>query len=142
MYYVSLKGRVFLDLLRKYVVEKNNQAIISQEISYLFKMLGVDLLPSHIVTKIDYKEGIGFIRSYELANRSNLSTFYNFTERLGMGFEEHYEESLEAFEPLRNYLELERQINFAKDYWDIDLTAPLQFIIHEDENNPHRSLVR
>jgi len=142
MYYISLKGRVFLDLLRKYTIESENRVTISQEVQFLFKMLSVDLQPSHIVTKIDYKEGVGFIRSYDLTNHSNLSTFYKYTEKLGIEFEEHREESLEAFEPLRNYLELVRQVNHAKEYWGIDLTSPIQFIVHEDENNPLRSLAR
>ena len=143
MYYVSLKGRVFLDLLRKYTIEEENQATVSHEVKYLFKMLGVDIAPrSYIVTRLDYKEGFGIIKSYELSNRLNVPTFYKYSERLGLELEEHKEEDLEAYEPLRNYLSLVREVRYGKDHWGVDLTAPLQFIIHEDENNPHRSLAR
>ena len=57
-------------------------------------------------------------------------------------YEEYREKDLEAYEPLRNYLELVRQINYAKEYRGIDLAAPMKFIIHEDENHPYRSLAR
>lgn len=141
-YYVSLKGRVFLELLRKYVLEEKNERRISQEVRYLFTMLDVDLQPSYIVTKIDYKKDIGIIRSYALTNRSNMPTLFKFIENLGGEMEEYAEESLEAYEPMRNYLRLVRQINYAEEYWGIDLTSPMQFKTHEDENHPYRSLVR
>ena len=141
-YYVSLKGRVFLDLLRKYTSEEKEQRIISQEVRYLFAMLGVDLQPNSIVTRIDYKKDIGVIRTYELTNRSNVPTLYKFIKNLGGEKEEYREETLEAYEPLKNYLGLVRQIKYAEEYWGINLTSPIQFKIHEDENHPYRSLVR